>query len=318
LPHYAPWLGRNFLTRGFVNNPLSQRLAAKVLGYAVKRQGRSLPKFNQSFVSTVRPEPVEGLVNSTKVVVLLADTFNNAFEPANLTAAYKVLQAAGYSVHVTNVGALKTHESLCCGRTQLAVGDVAAAKTAASAMIAAVLPLIEQGATLVGLEPSCLLTAHDEWQVMGLGEGAKKVADNALLFESFLVREKNAGRFNLGLKALPHSQAMLHGHCHQKAFDAVSDVQTVLDWIPQLNTRLIESSCCGMAGAFGYDNATIETSQAMGELSLLPAVRAAAADAPPKSRLCRSRSAACGTGTGDGAKSNLKNSHKKGGSMSKH
>jgi Fe-S oxidoreductase len=225
-----------------------------------------------------------GLQNKT--AILLADTFNNAFEPTNLAAAHRVLQAAGYTVHVTNVGALKnnrkTDEPLCCGRTHFAVGDVAAAKTAASAMIAAVLPLIEQGATLVGLEPSCLLTAHDEWQVMGLGAAAKTVADNALLFETFLVREQQAGRLKLDLlelKPLAQSQALLHGHCHQKAFDVVGDIQTVLGWIPQLKTSLIESSCCGMAGAFGYDKATIETSKAMGELSLLPAVRAAAVDA---------------------------------------
>jgi FAD/FMN-containing dehydrogenase/Fe-S oxidoreductase len=298
LPRYAPWLGSIFLMRGFVNNPLSQSLAAKVLGYAGKGQGRSLPMFQAPYTASKKPfvlslakhqvnQPSPSTSSGrtelkgvqSKTVILLADTFNNVFEPANLAAAHRVLQAAGYSVHVTNVGALKTNESLCCGRTHLAVGDVAAAKAAASAMIAAVLPLIEQGATLVGLEPSCLLTAHDEWQVMGLGESAKKVTDNALLFESFLVREKNAGRFNLELKPLPHRKALLHGHCHQKAFDAVSDVQTVLGWIPQLKTDLIESSCCGMAGAFGYDRATIETSKAMGELSLLPAVRAAASDA---------------------------------------
>ncbi len=274
LPRYAPFLASNFVTRSMVNNPLSQWLGAKVLGYAGKGQGRSMPRFAAPLnVKTNHPLATVG------TVVLLADTFNSAFEPANLAAAHRVLQAAGYAVHVTNVGALKTNEPLCCGRTHLAVGDVAAAKAAASAMISAVLPLIEQGATLVGLEPSCLLTAHDEWQVMGLGAGAKAVADNALLFESLLVREQKAGRLKLELKPLKHSQAMLHGHCHQKAFDVVGDVQTVLGWIPKLKTSLIESSCCGMAGAFGYDKATIATSKAMGELSLLPAVRAAAADA---------------------------------------
>jgi FAD/FMN-containing dehydrogenase/Fe-S oxidoreductase len=290
LPHYAPLLSSNVLTRGLVNNPLSQWLGAKLLGYAGKAQGRSLPSFKKTFVSTVRPESVEGLTApsaDSKTVILLADTFNNVFEPANLAAAWQVLQAAGYTVHITNVGSLKTNQALCCGRTHLAVGDVAAAKQAASAMIAAVLPLIEQGAMLVGLEPSCLLTTHDEWQAMGLGPVAKTVADNALLFESFLVREQQAERLDLdvlGLKPVKHagktiSQALLHGHCHQKAFDVVSDVQTVLSWIPNLKTSLIESSCCGMAGAFGFDKATIATSKAMGKLSLLPAVRAAAADA---------------------------------------
>jgi FAD/FMN-containing dehydrogenase/Fe-S oxidoreductase len=297
LPRYAPWLGSNVVTRSSVNNPLSQWLGAKLLGYAGKGQGRSMPKFQAPYTASKNPfvqslpahlvnQPSHSTssgrteLNGTqsKVVILLADTFNNAFEPVNLAAAHRVLQAAGYAVHVTNVGALKSNEPLCCGRTHLAVGDVAAAKTAASAMIAAVLPLIQQGATLVGLEPSCLLTAHDEWQVMGLGAAAKKLADNALLFESFLVREQKAGRLKLDLMPLPNSQAMLHGHCHQKAFDVVGDVQTVLSWIPQLKTSLIESSCCGMAGAFGYDKATIPTSKAMGELSLLPAVRAAAND----------------------------------------
>ena len=303
LPRYAPWLGRNFLIRATVNNPVSQWLGAKLLGYAGKGQGRSLPKFKAPFSTAHNPfvlslskhrmnqaspstKPAlsqpKGIgradfssgVNS-KTVILLADTFNSAFEPANLSAAHRVLKAAGYTVHITNVGALKGAEPLCCGRTHLAVGDVAAAKKAASAMIAAVLPLIAQGATLVGLEPSCLLTAHDEWQVMGLGEPAKTVADNALLFESFLVREQKAGRFNVDFKPLANKHALLHGHCHQKAFDVMGDVHTVLSWIPQLKTSLIESSCCGMAGAFGYDKENIATSKAMGELSLLPAVRGA-------------------------------------------
>ena len=67
----------------------------------------------------------------------------------------------------------------------------------------------------------------------------------------------------------------MHGHCHQKAFDAFSPVETVLKMVPDLKVEPIESSCCGMAGSFGYNAETIDVSLAMGELSLLPAVRKA-------------------------------------------
>jgi Fe-S oxidoreductase len=99
-----------------------------------------------------------------------------------------------------------------------------------------------------------------------------------MLFEEFIARESKAGKLNLKLKALPQSTALLHGHCHQKAFDAVKPVQLVLALIPGLDVKLIESSCCGMAGSFGYEAKHYEVSMKMGELSLLPAVRQASPD----------------------------------------
>jgi Fe-S oxidoreductase len=113
---------------------------------------------------------------------------------------------------------------------------------------------------------------------MGLGEEASRLADHAYLFEEFLAREHAAGRLKLKLSALPEKRALLHGHCHQKAFDAVKPVQQVLGLIPELSVELIESSCCGMAGSFGYDAAHYEVSMQMAELSLLPALRKADAD----------------------------------------
>ena len=101
---------------------------------------------------------------------------------------------------------------------------------------------------------------------------------SAFLFEEFLAREKTAGRLTLALKPLPHKTAMLHGHCHQKAFGVMSAVQEVLGLVPDLKVTPIDSSCCGMAGSFGYDASTIDVSRKMGELSLLPAVRRASAD----------------------------------------
>ena len=130
---------------------------------------------------------------------------------------------------------------------------------------------------LVGLEPSCLFTFRDEALAMLPGEASKRAAAHALLFEEFLAREAKAGRFKPGLK--PAAQkALLHGHCHQKAFGAMGAVEETLKLIPGLQLEKIESSCCGMAGAFGYQAETAEVSRAMAELSLLPAVRAADAD----------------------------------------
>ena len=114
--------------------------------------------------------------------------------------------------------------------------------------------------------------------MLGLGEDAKRIGDRAFLFEEFLAREDAAGRLKLPLRALPETRALLHGHCHQKAFDAVDATRRVLALVPNLAVDVVESSCCGMAGSFGYDASHYDVSLRMAELSLLPAVRAAAQD----------------------------------------
>jgi Fe-S oxidoreductase len=96
-----------------------------------------------------------------------------------------------------------------------------------------------------------------------------------MLFEEFLAREADAGRLKLNLKALPQKKALLHGHCHQKAFDVMPAVLKTLRLVPQLEVETIESSCCGMAGSFGYEAEHFDVSMKMAEVSLLPKVRAA-------------------------------------------
>ena len=119
---------------------------------------------------------------------------------------------------------------------------------------------------------------RDEFLAMKLPDAAG-VARHALLFEEFIDREIAAGRMTLALNPLPVPEAVLHGHCHQKAFDAMGPVERVLRRVPSLAVRTVASGCCGMAGAFGYEAEHFETSVAMAELSLLPAVRAAAPEA---------------------------------------
>jgi Fe-S oxidoreductase len=140
---------------------------------------------------------------------------------------------------------------------------------------------VQRGVAIVGLEPSCLLTMRDEFANLLTAEERGALAEHAFLFEEFLVREQRAGRLDLNalqLKPLIEKRALLHGHCHQKAFGVMSDVEAVLKWIPGLTSATIESSCCGMAGAFGYEAEHIDTSMNMAELSLLPAVRGADAN----------------------------------------
>jgi Fe-S oxidoreductase len=135
-------------------------------------------------------------------------------------------------------------------------------------------PFAARGVPIVGLEPSCLLTLRDELLSLRNDDAAKNVSAHAFLFEEFLVRQAEAGRLRLPLRPIA-DMALLHGHCHQKSFGAFKSVEQVLRLIPGLSVETIESSCCGMAGAFGYGADTYQVSMEMAELSLLPAVRRA-------------------------------------------
>lgn len=274
MPEYAAWAARLAPLMNLRNHfkPLAV-LGEKLVGFSAKR---SLPTWQRAHFFR---QPSGGLVSrqavlqADKGVVLFVDTFNGYFESDNVHAAVKVLQAAGYAVHIATKQQATGH--LCCGRTYLATGMVEAARQKAKEVVDSLLPFAQQGVFIVGLEPSCVLTVRDEMLTMGLGDDVKILAAHTLMFEEFLVRESKQDRMQ-GLKdqLKPAGQPLLlHGHCHQKAFDVVSPVMEVLRWIPNANPTLIESSCCGMAGSFGYEASHYEVSMQMAELSLLPAVR---------------------------------------------
>ena len=166
---------------------------------------------------------------------------------------------------------------LCCGRTYLAQGLIAEARAEAKRVLAALMPYIDRGIPVLGLEPSCLFTLRDEFLSLLPGEAGFLSLD-ALLFEEFLDAQARAGRLELKLRALPQRKALLHGHCHQKAFDAMDGALRVLRLVPQLDVEAIVSSCCGMAGAFGYEASHYDASMQMAEASLLPKVRSAERD----------------------------------------
>jgi Fe-S oxidoreductase len=268
LPRYAPYAAR---LHWFLNLrdvvPGAAKLSEAIAGFSARR---SLPKWRVDWFR----DPHDG--GKSGEVVLFADTFNRYFEPENIDAALTVLSAAGYRVNVATPK--DGGRPLCCGRTFLSVGEVGQARAEAERTLAALAPYVERGVPVIGLEPSCLFTFRDEIPALMKSDTARRVAESALLFEEFLAREAAAGKLDLKLAPVK-KQALLHGHCHQKSFDTMPSVEAALKLVPDLDVQTIESSCCGMAGAFGFHADTIETSRAMGELSLLPAVRKAPDDA---------------------------------------
>jgi FAD/FMN-containing dehydrogenase/Fe-S oxidoreductase len=271
LPRYAP-LAAKWPRLANLRNDVA-RLRQWSERYAGLSARRSLPRWRADSWREPTRSPSEPQAGS---VVFFADTFNRYFEPQNIEAALAVLAAGGYTVHLPQP-ANGDNRPLCCGRTFLAVGLIDEARREAERCVAALAPFLERATPFVGLEPSCMLGFRDEIPLLVKREDARRLAANALLFEEFLAREAKAGALKLALAPVA-KRALLHGHCHQKAFAAMGAIEAVLRLVPDLTVETVESSCCGMAGAFGYGADTFDVSLKMAELSLLPAVRKAEAD----------------------------------------
>ena len=263
LPVYAPWASRfRALANARNRSALLRRAGEAWLGVAAERD---LPRWAPNpFLES--PEP-----DGKPDAVLFVDTFATWFEPEVARAALKTLGAAGRRVRIARGGAGRP---LCCGRTFLAVGAVEHARAEARRTLAALAPAAKAGLPVIGLEPSCLHTFVDEWPVLVPGAEAEAVARAAVPFETFLLREGQ----RLPLRRIGAARALVHGHCHQKAFGVAGDVASMLERIPGLEVSPIESTCCGMAGAFGYQAETLDVSRTMAGLDLLPALAAAPAD----------------------------------------
>ena len=258
LPRYARWAALAPWALNLRDQiPGFAWVSEKTIGLAAKRR---LPALRRAW-----REPIDTTANPD--IVILADTFNRYFEPANLNAAVTVLEAAGLRVgHV----ALPGRRPPCCGRTYLATGLVEDARMEMQRTIEMLRPHLDAGRLIVGLEPSCALTFRDEAPRL-VEDWTEDDGRRVQLLEEILPD------LNLPVGPLPH-RALLHGHCHQKAEAVMGHVEEALRRIPELDVEVIESSCCGMAGAFGYQAETADVSRAMGELSLLPTVRAASQD----------------------------------------
>jgi Fe-S oxidoreductase len=251
--------------------PALARWTERLTGLSARRK---LPAFHPR---PFRPTATAGADDGRPEVALLADTFTTWFEPENARAAVRVLERAGYRVSFPAADGRPP----CCGRTFLAVGLVEEARVEARRLLDAVRPFVERGVPLIGLEPSCLLTLRDEFLAMLPGEETARAARAALTLEELLGRERAAGRLRLPFHSLPQSRAVLHGHCHQKAFGLLGGVTAALQMVPGLEVETLGGSCCGMAGTFGYEARHHDVSMQMAERTLLPAVRRA----PPEALL---------------------------------
>lgn len=261
LPRYAPRVAR-FAPLANLRNRIAllRRWGERKTGFA---SNRPLPfwsrnPFRDSEAAAFTPAQQRG------EVILFADTFNRWFEPDNLRAALRVLNAAGYRVRMPEYRG----RPFCCGRTYLSVGMVEKARDEARRTLS----ILGNDLPVIGLEPSCLLTLRDEYHSLLPGAETAMLAERAFLLSEFLAREKPE------LPLRPTSAtAFVHGHCHQKSFGAFPAALDMLKRVPDLAVKPIASSCCGMAGSFGYQAETQDVSRAMAEAGLLPTVREAAA-----------------------------------------
>ncbi len=254
------------LVNAFNAAPGIKQLTRKLLGLAKQR---TVPKFAaESFVQWLRRQPA-AKAGAKGEVVLFADTFNNYFHPSTSQAAWDVLTTAGFTVHVPQ---LRGH--LCCGRPLYDFGLLDDAKKYLHRVLEALAPQIEAGLPVIMLEPSCASVFRDELcNLLPDHPGAKKLKQQTFALSEFL--QSKAADYTP--PKLTGTKVVLHGHCHHKAVLKFADEEALLKRMG-IESRTLDSGCCGMAGPFGFEAEKFEISQALGERVLLPAVRAAAAE----------------------------------------
>ncbi len=240
-----------------------KRFAENTLGIDPRR---SLPPFSsQTFSQWYRARGGSHLTGtSTGQVALFADTFTEYNYPDLGRAAVKVLEHMGYEVIVPR--------PVCCGRPMLSKGILDSAKRNAARNVASVLPYIEQGAKLVGLEPSCILSFQDDYVDLLGGEDARRVSENTMLIEEFVLHAQANDGAEIQFTKEP-SRVMLQGHCHQRALIGTATAMEVLTQMNGCEVEEISSGCCGMAGSFGLEKEHYDISMKIGERELFPAIR---------------------------------------------
>jgi len=200
-------------------------------------------------------------------VLLYHDTFMNFNDPHIGRAAVRVLEAAGYEVLVEkNVAG--------DGRPLLSQGMVSRAQRYAALNVKALLPYVRAGIPVLGIEPSGILTMKDEYPDLLPGPETREFVQGLMTIDEFLAELLRQDPAALPFNGTPH-EALLHGHCHQKALVGMSPARFVLEALPGWRIDEVRAGCCGMAGAFGYEIEHFELSRQIGEAHLLPAVRAA-------------------------------------------
>ena len=248
------------LSNWAVNNTLSKWIAEKVIG--VDRR-RDMPIF-------VRPTYEQWFRKrrsrrtSDKKVALFSDTFMNYSEPSIGKAAVEVLEACGFEVLLP--------EKRCCGRPLISEGMLDRAIENASYNINTLRAYADKGIPIIGCEPSCTSAITDDYVELIGTPDAKRVAEATYSFEEFFAQLVEDGELPLEFSTEPRD-ILLHGHCHQRALIGIQPTVKMLSLPAEHKVTVIDSSCCGMAGAFGYEKKHYELSMNIGELRLFEAVR---------------------------------------------
>jgi FAD/FMN-containing dehydrogenase/Fe-S oxidoreductase len=202
-------------------------------------------------------------------VLLLDDCFTTFNEPQVGKAAVRVLQHTGCTVELAGLA--------CCGRTMISKGFLTEARQLIAAQAAGLAERLQPGVPLLGLEPSCLLTLTDEWPELLPGKETRQIATAAHLADAWLAEQARQGDCRPTL--IPRQdKCLLHTHCHQKALCGNDGTARALQLIPDLEVKVLDVGCCGMAGSFGFEKEHFDLSVSIANLSLLPAL-AADADA---------------------------------------
>ncbi len=219
---------------------------------------RSLPRLvRQDLLRWFRQHSVPPSAGQRGKILFLADCFTTWSEPEIGQSAIKLLEQLGYAVEI--------EPELCCGRTLISKGFLDEAQQLVRRQTRWLAPRVREYHALVGIEPSCLLTLTDEWPDLVPGPATETVANHAQLVETWLVQQQAL----VDRQLAPLSQPVaLHIHCHQKALLGSSPTLQLLRLIPEARVELLDTTCCGMAGSFGYEH--YEVSVAIAQLSLLP------------------------------------------------
>ena len=244
------------------NFPLIANIVKK-FGFAVERE---MPEVqNQSSLREI----YNGQSYSEKKVILFADTFNINFENQNLIYSIKVLNKFGYQVIIPSFSKDKLNRPLCCGRTYISYGQLDKASEELNRFNNYIIDNNYFNLPIVGIEPSCLLTFSDEYQKLKNIKNKEKIKNKFYLLEEFILNEiRNDNKVNINKF---NQNVLIHGHCHQKSQDRMKGLKNLLSEL-NIKNKMIESSCCGMAGSFGYDSKNYEVSKKMANLSLIPAI----------------------------------------------
>ena len=250
-------LGRFYLVKLFTE---------KTLGISRKRP---LPQFaTRKFSSWFKSQKKNSLNTHRGDIVYFNDTFTEYMHPEVGRAAIRILSSLGYNVIIEA-------QKECCGRPLISKGQLSKAKEWAKVNVESLLPYAERGTLIVGTEPSCLLTLKEEYPELLRTPESRSVASQALMLDELIMQiaKQEPDLINETLDFSRDQSIQVHGHCHQKAVIGTDSTLGALS-LAGYKPELIDSACCGMAGTFGFEKEHYETSKAMGDLKLFPAIEA--------------------------------------------